>query len=86
MVLLDENFNTLVCRAVAPIAKLLTWFRPSWESFEQLLMIKGPAWIKERDEAKQKNLLRGVKLRTLASYPFPGTDSQSVVLQARRYR
>ena len=73
--------NTLVVRAVAGLAKLLRWLRPQWESFDRLLVVKGPAWIEERGEARHAGLLRNMALRKLKSYPLPGTDSESVVLQ-----
>ena len=44
----------------------------------------GPAWIEERQQAREAGLLRGLQLRKLASYPIPGADSQSVVLSIRR--
>ncbi len=76
----QETFDTLVVRAVAPLAKLLTWFAPHWEAFNRLLVIKGPAWVEERKEARERGLLRQLELRKLASYPLPGTESESVVL------
>lgn len=79
-----EQFDTLVVRAVAPLAKLLRWLAPHWDAFERLLVIKGPAWIDERKEAHDAGLLRRVHLRKIASYPLPGTDSESVVLSIRR--
>lgn len=85
-VLLDSNFNTIVCRAVAPIAKILTWLKPHWDSFEQLLMIKGPNWLAEREDARDKKLFKHTRMTKLSSYPLPGTDSESVVLQVRRNR
>ncbi len=82
-VLLECTFNTLVARAVAPLVKLLRWFGPQWESFDRLLVIKGPAWIDERQEARDAGLLQHWELRKLAAYPLPGTDSESVVLSIR---
>ncbi len=82
-VLADHRFDLLVARAVAPLAKLLRWFAPRWDSFDRLLVIKGPAWIEERAAARQAGLLKGIELRTLASYPLPGTSSESVVLSLR---
>ena len=43
--LAERTFDTLVVRAVAPLAKLLTWFGPHWDAFGRLLIIKGPAWV-----------------------------------------
>jgi 16S rRNA (guanine527-N7)-methyltransferase len=78
-----EQFDTLVVRAVAPLAKLLGWLAPHWDAFDRLLVIKGPAWIEERKQAHDAGLLRRLHLRKLASYPIPGTQSQSVVLSIR---
>jgi 16S rRNA (guanine527-N7)-methyltransferase len=82
-VLVDNYFDTLTVRAVAPLAKLLTWFAPHWGRFGRLLVIKGPAWVDERHEARQKNLLSGLQLRKLATWPLPGTSSESVLLEVR---
>jgi 16S rRNA (guanine527-N7)-methyltransferase len=82
--LLEHEYDTLVLRAVAPLEKLLTWFKPHWDSFGRLLVLKGPAWIDERVKAQEKKLLRGVRINTLATYPLPGTESESVVLEIRR--
>ena len=42
-VLTRAPFDTLVVRAVARLRKLLEWFRPHWEAFDRLLVLKGPA-------------------------------------------
>ncbi len=76
----SNRYDTLVARAVAPIAKLLTWFNPHWDAFNQLLLTKGPAWVEERGEARHRGLLHELAIRKLATYPLPGTESQSVVL------
>ncbi len=67
-------------RAVAPLAKLLGWFDPHWDQFQRLLVIKGPHWVDERHEARERGLLRKRELRKLATYPIHGTDAESVVL------
>lgn len=74
-------FNTLVVRAVARLRKLLTWFRPYWDRFDRLLVIKGPGWVEERSEARHYGLLKNLALRRMKSYPLWGTDSESVLLQ-----
>jgi 16S rRNA (guanine527-N7)-methyltransferase len=79
----DHSYDALVVRAVAPLAKLLRWFAPHWESIGRLLIIKGPAWVDERHEAREAGLLNHLELRKLASYPLPGTESESVVLSIR---
>jgi len=78
-----EQFDTLVVRAVASLSKLLGWLAPHWDAFDRLLVIKGPAWIEERKQAHDAGLLRRLHLRKLASYPLPGTQSQSVLLSVR---
>ncbi len=83
-VLAEHEFDTIVCRAVAPIPKLLFWLQPHWEAFNQLLLIKGPNWTAEREEASQRKQLNFVRIQQIASYPLAGTESESVVLQVRR--
>jgi 16S rRNA (guanine527-N7)-methyltransferase len=79
-----QRFNTLVIRAVARLKKLLEWFRPHWDSFDRLLVLKGPAWVEERGEARHFGLMHDLALRKLDSYPLPGTESESVLLQISR--
>jgi 16S rRNA (guanine527-N7)-methyltransferase len=79
-----QRFDTLVMRAVAPLSKILTWLNPHWERFDRFLVLKGPAWVAERADARQRRLLDGLRLSKLATYPLPGTHSESVVLQVRR--
>lgn len=79
-VLAAHHFDTLVVRAVAPLPKLLTWFAPHWDNFGRLLVIKGPHWVDERHEARERGLLRGLELRKAAAYPLAGTHSESVIL------
>lgn len=74
-------FNTLVARAVGSLGDLLKWLRPHWESFDRLLVLKGPSWIQERGEARHLGRLRNLALRKLTSYPIPGTGAESVLLQ-----
>ncbi len=77
------KFDTLVIRAVAHLAKLLTWFNPHWDAFRRLILIKGPSWIEERAAARERRLLQGLRLTKLATYPLAGTDSESVILEIR---
>ncbi len=83
-ILAEHRFDTLVVRAVAPLKKLLEWFRPHWKAFDRLLILKGPAWVEERGEARHYGLMHELALRKLASYPLPNTESESVLLQIRR--
>jgi len=78
-----ERYNSLMVRAVAPLAKLLRWFAPHWGAFDRLLVIKGPAWVEERHEAREAGLLRGLALRKLSAWPLPDTTSESVLLEIR---
>jgi 16S rRNA (guanine527-N7)-methyltransferase len=79
----SEYYNSLVARAVAPIVKLVTWFGPHWGAFGRLLVIKGPAWVEERHEARESGRMRHLQLRKLSSWPMEGTDSESVLLEIR---
>ena len=81
--LAEKTFDTLVARAVAPLAKLLTWFQDRWGAFDRLLAVKGPNWLAERQEARQRNLLKGLNLRKIETWPLPGTESESVLLELR---
>ena len=81
--LAHEHFQTLVIRAVARLKKLLEWFKPHWGAFDRLLILKGPSWVEERGEARHYGLMHELSLRKLASYPLPGTESESVLLQIR---
>ncbi len=79
--LATRKYDTLVVRAVARLRKLLEWFNPHWDHFGRLLILKGPGWLEERGEARHLGLMHGLALRKLASYPLPGTESESVLLQ-----
>lgn len=78
-----DRFDTLVVRAVAPLAKLLGWFEPLAASFGRLLVIKGPRWEEELAEARGRRPGRGVSVRRIASWPLRGTDNESVLLEIR---
>jgi 16S rRNA (guanine527-N7)-methyltransferase len=79
--LAGQRFDTLVFRAVAPLRKLLEWFKPYWSRFDRMLVLKGPRWTEERGEARHFGLMHDLALRKLASYPLPDTDSESTLLQ-----
>jgi len=76
-----ERFDTLLIRAVAPLAKLLKWFKPHWAHIGRMLVIKGPSWVEERGEARHFGMFHGLELRKKASYPLVGTESESVILE-----
>jgi 16S rRNA (guanine527-N7)-methyltransferase len=82
--LAEARFQTLLIRAVARLHRLLEWFRPRWDRFDRMLVLKGPAWIEERGEARHLGLFNSLALRKLASYPLIGTASESVLLQICR--
>jgi 16S rRNA (guanine527-N7)-methyltransferase len=79
-----STFDTLVARALASLRKALSWLEPHWEAFDRLLLIKGPAWVEERAEARHHGLLQGLYLRKAASYKTPGTGAESVILSISR--
>ena len=83
-VLQIATFDTLVARALAPLSKILLWLRPHWDAFDRLLLIKGPAWVEERAEARQQGRLRGLELRKAATYQTPRTNAESVILKITR--
>jgi 16S rRNA (guanine527-N7)-methyltransferase len=76
--------DVLVIRAVARLRKILTWLEPHWGAFHRLLLLKGPAWVEERGEARHHGQMADLDLRKLTSYPLPGTESESVLLQITR--
>lgn len=78
------TFDTLVARALASLSKVLTWFKPHWEAFDRLLLVKGPSWVEERGEARHHNLLKHLELRKAATYQTPRTGAESVILKIWR--
>jgi len=72
--------GTLIARGVASLKKMLTWLGPHWEAFDRLLLIKGPAWVNERGEARHFGLLKGLDLRRVATYESP-LVGESYILQ-----
>ena len=80
----DLRFHSLVTRAVGSISQLLKWLDDRWLGFDRLLAIKGPRWVEERSAARASGLLANLELRKIDSYPMPGTESDSVILQISR--
>ncbi|MDR3110297.1 MAG: 16S rRNA (guanine(527)-N(7))-methyltransferase RsmG [Planctomycetaceae bacterium] len=76
-----NKYTTLLIRAVARMPKLLDWFAPHWQSFDRMLLIKGPSWLDERGESRHYNKLAKLALRKLAAYPIPDSENESVILQ-----
>ena len=83
-VLDGEGFTSLTARAVGPLPKMMPWFKKSWDDFGRMLLIKGPRWTEEKAAAEEAGQLVGIKIECLLSYPMPGRDSESVVLELRR--
>ncbi len=81
--LVDHRYQTLVIRAVARLRKLLEWFRPHWQAFDRLLVLKGPGWVEERGEARHAGLMHDLALRKLLVYEVPPSGEQSVLLEIR---
>jgi 16S rRNA (guanine527-N7)-methyltransferase len=79
-----NTFDTLVARGLASLPKVLSWFAPHWGAFDELLLIKGPKWVEERNEARHQGLLRGLELRKVATYQTPLTGAESVILKIWR--
>ena len=81
VILEDTPFDTLVARAVGPLPRMLKWFQPHWQSIGRLLAVKGPNWVAERKEARERGLLRDLELRKAAEYKTPGADTDNVILK-----
>jgi 16S rRNA (guanine527-N7)-methyltransferase len=79
-----NTFDTLVARALASLPKVLTWLAPHWGAFDQLLLVKGPKWVDERNDARHQGLLKGLELRKAATYQTPLTGAESVILKISR--
>ncbi len=80
-ILKKHRFQVITVRAVGSISKLLTWFVQVWKSVGQMLLIKGPRWTEEFEEAESGGLLNRLKLESIAEWSTPGRDGQSVLLQ-----
>lgn len=78
----DFRFTTIVSRAVGSIAKFCRWVEPHWASVDRLLLVKGPKWIEERNEARHLGVMAKLQMRRVASYPL-GSDGEAegVILQ-----
>ena len=80
----NHPFDALVVRAVAPLQKLLTWFEPISSSYGRLLVIKGPRWEAEKQDARHHGFLKKVTARRIANWPNPGSGTESVLLEIKR--
>jgi len=77
----DRAYDTLVARAVAPIPKFLPWILKEWSKFRRVILVKGPQWKTECDEARALRMTARVAIHKLMSYPLPGTDSESFLIE-----
>lgn len=75
------RYDALVCRAVGPLDKILAWLKPHWAYIGRLLLIKGPKWKEEHNEAKRVGLMKNLELKVASEYPLVGTSSSSVILK-----
>jgi 16S rRNA (guanine527-N7)-methyltransferase len=82
-VLQHREFDVLTVRAVAAIDKLLPWFEPVWNSGGEVLLIKGPAWKTELEEARSHGRIRGRRIDRIAAWRAPDRDGDSVLLRVR---
>jgi len=80
-VLEDFRFDAVVCRAVAPLRKLLLWLDDHWMSAGRLLVVKGVKWLEELKEARHLGLTKNVDIRKAVEYPTPGNDHPSVIVK-----
>ena len=77
----DTRYDALVIRAVGPLWKLLAGFKPHWHSFRRMLVVKGPKWTEELNEARRRGLMHSLQIKTAAEYPVKGADGKSVILK-----
>ena len=80
----NHSFDALVVRAVAPLEKLLTWFEPISSSYGRLLVIKGPRWEADKQQARHRGFLKKVTARRIATWPIPRSDIESVLLEIKK--
>lgn len=80
-VLEDLSFDAVVCRAVAPMRKLLLWLEKHWLSAGRLLAVKGGKWIDEVKEARHHGVTKSVEIRNTYEYETPGNDHPSVIVK-----
>ena len=80
-VLEDLSFDAVICRAVAPMPKLLMWLNDHWLSAGRLLVVKGARWLDEVKEARHLGLTKDVEIRKSHEYETPGNDHPSVIVK-----
>lgn len=79
------RYDSTIARAVGPLVKLLPLLRQEWLHVGRLLVLKGPRWQEELQEARQASafLDRELQLSVLAEYPIPGETWSSTILEIR---
>jgi 16S rRNA (guanine527-N7)-methyltransferase len=77
----DMRFDALVIRAVGPLWKLLVLFKPHWNSFRRMLVIKGPKWSEELAEARRRGLVHNLQVKPAVEYALPAAEGKSVILK-----
>ena len=82
-ILIASQFDIVTARAVGPLKKMLPWFEKCWGQYKRMLLIKGPKWVEEKATAEELGLLDGLSIQCIHSYPMPGRDNQSVILELK---
>lgn len=79
------RYDSTIARAVGPLVKLLPLLRREWLHVGRLLLLKGPRWQDELQEARQASafLDRELQLSVQAEYPIPGETWSSTILEIR---
>ncbi|MFM7038344.1 MAG: 16S rRNA (guanine(527)-N(7))-methyltransferase RsmG [Planctomycetaceae bacterium] len=78
-----REFDCLTVRAVAALEKLLPWFDRVWDSGGEVLLIKGPSWKTELEDARKQGRTRGRRIDRIAAWRCPDRDGDSVLLRVR---
>lgn len=76
-----HTFDLATVRAVAPVSKLVPWFRRHWERYGQLLLVKGPRWKDELADAEEAGVMHRRHAEQIRQWSSPGRDGDSVVLR-----
>lgn len=79
----QKRFGWIAIRAVGALDKLLPWFKDIRQSGTTLLLIKGPKWMEELEEAQKSGNARGRRIERIASWASPGRDGNSVLLRVQ---
>jgi len=82
-ILIASQFDVVTARAVGPLRKMLPWFEECWGQYKRMLLIKGPKWVEEKAAAEELGLVNGLSIECVHSYPMPGRDNKSVILELK---